>query len=107
MNEKRGTKRTPIELAASYGVPELEMEAQESLLLDVSKGGFCISSTKDIKVGTRLILQIEASPQKQVETTVKVVWSQLADGGIHYLIGVQLIDVDEDKALEIHRICSE
>ena len=51
MKEKRISKRSAIELAASFGIGEDPRPEREAKISDISEGGFCFISDSRPKVG--------------------------------------------------------
>lgn len=89
MNENRSYKRSPVELAASYGISEENFNQIGAKVHDVSVGGFCFSSEKNLKLGKVIDLVIELESSKQVQIPVKVVWVR-EEGGF-FRVGVEII----------------
>ena len=88
--EKRQSHRSPIELAASFGIPESLPDTEEAQTLDVSAGGFCISSPTMIPDNHPFFLAVDLNNNEQVTIQVKAVWSK--PQGDAFRVGVQIVD---------------
>ena len=105
MKEKRSSQRTPIELAASYGMLDDSNYAQSSSTINISGGGFCIKTDEPYKTGKEIQLSVQLSTKKYVIIDVKVAWCSKDPKGKKYLTGVQIIDAsgpDFDKFLDFY-----
>ncbi len=90
MAEKRQTKRSPIELAASYGIGEDPRPEREAKINNMSSGGFCFTSDSKLKVGERIQLAVDLDTIEDIIVMVKVVWVNISDQNGKYIIGVQI-----------------
>ena len=93
-NEKRKYKRSPIELAASYGIPEDDKAIQSSTVINISAGGFCFETKEKITPGTNIKLTVQMSSKKRVVLEVQCVWIKKDAGSKGYLAGVQIINAE-------------
>ena len=92
MVEKRTEKRSPIELAASYGIGEDSRPEREAKIYNMSSGGFCFTSDSKLRVGEEIQLAVALDTTDEVIITVKVVWVKKNDNNKKYTIGVQIIE---------------
>ena len=102
--EQRQSERSPIELAASYGIPEEIPETEEAKVQNISAGGFCIYSPKQIKNNQEFLLAVDLDHADQITVKVKSVWCQ--EEGEQYRVGVQIIDEqtpDVNRFLEFYQ----
>ena len=90
MSEKRILKRSPIELAASYGIPEDSLVMQEAKITNVSFGGFSFNSNEEMKVGQVIQLAVELDAENQVVIPVKVKWQNFDAATKLYQVGVSI-----------------
>jgi Tfp pilus assembly protein PilZ len=90
MNEKRVLKRSPIELAASYGIPEDLIIMREAKITNASFGGFSFFSKEQMKVGKTLQLAVEINNEEQAMVPVKVKWQKFDEGRQEYQVGVAI-----------------
>lgn len=108
MNEKRVYQRSPIELAASYGIPEDSNYSEKSTVINISGGGFCICSREKLPQGKEIQLAVKLNEHDYVIIDVRVVWAkQVGDTG-EYRLGVQIINStgeDFEKFLDFY--CTE
>ncbi len=98
MDNRRAHQRSPIELAASFGVPDDPRINKEAKINNISAGGFSFLSSEKLKAGAKLQLAIESSPEENISIAVKVMWvspykAEGADNstGLN-AIGVQIIE---------------
>ena len=90
MAEKRIEKRSPIELAASYGIEDDPRPEREAKINNMSSGGFCFASDNKLKVGERIQLAVDLDTVEEVVVNVKVVWVNKDQSGDKYIVGVQI-----------------
>lgn len=90
MSEKRILKRSPVELAASYGIPEDSLVMQEAKITNASFGGFSFFSKEEMKVGQILQLALELNDEEQVVVPVKVKWQKQDSAENQYQVGVAI-----------------
>ena len=105
---KRKSERSPIELAASYGIPQDLPDTEEAQVKDVSAGGFCIYSPKKIPEGKAFILAVDLDNNEQITVTVKAVWCQPEEE--RFRVGVQIMEEnspDLKRFLEFYNSLSE
>jgi len=105
MFEKRVSQRSPIEMAASYGIGEDPRPEREAKINNVSSGGFCFTSDCSLKVGQNLQLAIDLDTVDEVVIMVKVVWMQPLTGEGKCTVGVQIVEKegpDFDRFMEFY-----
>ena len=110
MNDKRHFKRSPIELAASFGVPEEQEIVSKGTVINISRGGICIKSKKPLRVGTEFMIAIEDEAD-EIGIGVKVVWSKKDKESNQFINGVTIVETSAeelDKFLDFYsRLSSE
>ena len=94
MGEKRKSKRTAVEMAASFGVDGSSLN-ENSSVKNVSQGGFCFQSEKLIEPGTNIKLAVELSDGDSITIKVQSVWYKKNEKKCNYMIGVQIVDTDD------------
>lgn len=92
MVEKRTEKRSPIELAASYGIGDDPRPGREAKIYNVSSGGFCFTSDSKLKVGEKIQLAVDLDTIDGIIIAVKIIWVKKNDDNKKYTIGVQIIE---------------
>ncbi|MBN1869761.1 MAG: PilZ domain-containing protein [Candidatus Omnitrophica bacterium] len=92
MFEKRSEKRSPIELAASYGMGDDPRPEREAKIFNMSSGGFCLTSDSKLKVGEEIQLAVDLDTTDEVMVSVKVIWVKKNDYNKQYTIGVQIVE---------------
>ncbi len=92
MFEKRVKKRSPIELAASYGIGEDPRPEREAKINNISFGGFSLTSDHALKVGQEIELAVDLDRADDVIIAVKVVWVKEVEKDKKYTNGVQIIE---------------
>ena len=92
MAEKRIEKRSPIELAASYGIGDDPRPEREAKIYNMSSGGFCFISDSKLKIGQEIQLAVDLDTKDEIIVTVKAVWVKENDDSKKYTIGVQIIE---------------
>jgi len=105
MFEKRTAQRSPIELAASYGIDEDPRPEREAKINNISSGGLCLTMNKKMAVGENIELAIELDTNDDVIVYAKVAWINKDDGDQHYTIGVQFVEKegpDFERFLEFY-----
>ena len=105
MFEKRADKRSPIELAASYGIGEDPRPEREAKISNISSGGFCFVSDNKLKEGEEIQLAIDLDTIEEVIVTVKIVWVKKIESEGKYTVGVQIIEKegpDFDRFVEFY-----
>jgi len=105
MAEKRTNQRSPIELAASYGIGEDPRPGREAKVNNISSGGLCFTSESKIKVGEEIELAVDLDTVEDVRILVKVVWVKKEESGGKYIIGVQITEKegpDFDRFIEFY-----
>ena len=90
MNDKRVERRSPIELAASYGIGEDPRPGRQAKINNMSSGGFCFASDHKLRIGEKVQLMIDLDTVEDVIITVKVVWVSRDENDRKYIIGVQI-----------------
>ena len=104
MSDKRIYQRAPVELAASYGVPEAE-DITNATVVNISKGGFCFQSAEPMETQTDIMLQLEIGNNQTIKIPVRTVWVKKIEGTEEYQVGVQITDAsnpDFDKFLDYY-----
>jgi Tfp pilus assembly protein PilZ len=93
MQEQRATRRHPIQLAASFGVAEDPYSDLNPQVLNISSGGFCISSLQKFKVNhpLQIVIQLDDEP---VTLNARVAWCQSEKKPSRYKVGVQLTETN-------------
>lgn len=94
MKDKRGSKRSAIELAASFGIGEDPRPEREAKISDISAGGFCFTSQSRPKIGEPFQIAVDLDTQDQVMVTVEAVWVQKIKNEKKYRVGVRLVESD-------------
>ena len=97
MTEKRANIRSPIELAASYGIGEDPRPEREAKISNISSGGFCITSEIQLKIGQIVNLAIDLDTTEDVIISVKVVWVKQGKTKKKFIIGVRIIEKDSPE----------
>lgn len=92
MVEKRREKRSPIELAASYGIGDDPRPGRGAKISNISSGGFCFISDSKLRVGEEIQLAVDLDTTDEVIVTVKVIWVTRSDKNKKYTIGVQIVE---------------
>ena len=90
MADKRQNKRSPIELAASYGIGEDLRPEREAKINNMSSSGFCFTSDDKLKIGEKIQLAVDLDTVEDVIITVKVVWVSKNNDNKKYVIGVEI-----------------
>ena len=90
MRERRIYQRTPVELAASFGMPEAEDFAKSNTVVNISQGGFCIESDKMLRIGTNIKLTVHLERKDNVTVNVRTVWNKKIGDTGKYKVGVQI-----------------
>lgn len=88
MIEKRQHQRSPIELAASYGIGEDNRPGRGAKINNVSSGGFCITSDDKLRIGEQVQLVVDLDTVEEVMITVKVIWVKKNEQNGKYIVGV-------------------
>lgn len=106
MKDKRTSKRSAIELAASFGIGEDPRPEREAKISDISEGGFCFISDSRPKVGATCQVAVDLDVREEVVVGVEVVWVQKIKDSKKYRVGVQLIESDGpefERFMEFYR----
>ncbi|MBI5416280.1 MAG: PilZ domain-containing protein [Candidatus Omnitrophica bacterium] len=104
--ERRTSRRSPIELAASFGIGEDPRPEREAKINDVSGGGFCFTSDHKLDKDEELQLAVDLDVLDQVVINVRVVWVEKITGAKGYRVGVRLIESDGpefERFMEFYR----
>lgn len=104
--ERRLSQRSPIELAASFGMGEDPRPEREGRISNISDGGFCFISRNKLKVGDEVQLAVDLDVREQAIISVEVVWVQKAEDAKSYRIGVRLLESegpDFERFMEFYR----
>ncbi len=91
MTEKRQHERSPIELAASFGIPPDERVS--GVTRDVSVGGLCIISAKKLKVDEIIEISIELEDDQSASVEARVCWCEPHENDT-FRVGVQVQESD-------------
>jgi len=105
MFEKRVNDRSPIELAASYGIGEDPRPDREVKINNISSGGLCLTLNNKMGIGEKIELAIELDTKDDIVVYAKVVWINQDEKSQKYKIGVQIIEKegrDYDRFLEFY-----
>jgi hypothetical protein len=105
MFEKRVNGRSPIELAASYGIGEDPRPDREAKINNISSGGFCLTLSNKMAIGEKIELAIDLDTKDDVIVYAKVVWVKKNERDQKYTIGVQIIEKegsDYERFLEFY-----
>ncbi|MEK7375686.1 MAG: PilZ domain-containing protein [Candidatus Margulisiibacteriota bacterium] len=92
MADKRVYIRSPIELAASFGIGEDSRPEREAKINNISSGGFCFTSEIKLRIGQEIDLAVDLDTMDEVVISVKVVWIKQAGSEKKYVVGVQIIE---------------
>ncbi|MCA9398506.1 MAG: PilZ domain-containing protein [Candidatus Omnitrophica bacterium] len=90
-DERRSYERSPIEMAASYGIPDADDITQDASLINMSGCGFCFETTKKLSKGDTLTLNIEFEKRKTANLDIKVIWIKQIKQSKNYLIGAEIL----------------
>ena len=105
MFEKRTNERSPIELAASYGIGEDPRPDREAKINNISLGGLCLTLNNKMAIGEKIELAIELDEKNDISVYTKVAWVKRDDKTQKYTIGVQVIEKegpDYERFLEFY-----
>jgi len=105
MFEKRSNDRSPIELAASYGIGEDPRPEREAKINNISSGGLCLTSNSKMGVGEGVELVIELDSKTDITVYADVVWVKKIENKEKYTVGVQIIEkegTDYERFLEMY-----
>lgn len=106
MKEKRISKRSAIELAASFGIGEDPRPEREAKISDISEGGFCFISDSRPKVGETCQIAVDLDVREQAVVNVEVVWVQKFKDARKYRVGVRIVESegpDFDRFMEFYK----
>lgn len=106
MVEKRAYKRSPIELAASYGIGEDSRPERRAKIRNMSCDGFCFTSHNRLRVGEEIQVAIDLDTVEEVIVAVKVVWIEKIENSGRHTVGVQVIEKegpDFERFAEFYR----
>ena len=105
MSEKRVSKRSPIELAASYGIGEDPRPEREVKINNISSGGLCLTLNNTMKIGEKIELVIDLDTKDDVIVYAQVAWVNKDEHNQKHIIGVQFIEKegpDYERFLEFY-----
>ncbi|OGX37196.1 MAG: hypothetical protein A3G91_05525 [Omnitrophica WOR_2 bacterium RIFCSPLOWO2_12_FULL_50_9] len=94
MSEKRKSRRSSIELVASFAVGDDAGPEHEAKIGDISLGGFCFDFSEKLKLGEELQVAVDLDLHEQIILNVKVVRVDEIKKGRKYRIGVQLTETE-------------
>jgi Tfp pilus assembly protein PilZ len=97
MSEKRGNKRSPVELAASFGVDAQALPSYEATVKNISQGGFCFQTKNQLRPDQILNLCVETDDKGRIQIDVKVVWVQSNVAKGESMVGVQLVNQNDEQ----------
>ena len=106
MTDKRAYIRSPIELAASFGIGDDPRPEREAKINNISSGGFCFTSEIQLKAGQVIDLAVELDTAEDVVISVKVVWVKKTESNKKFIIGVQIIEKEGpgfERFIEFYR----
>ena len=89
--EKRVYQRLPVQMAASYGMPEAKELIQKATVVNISGGGFCFISAQALEPGTQIRLRVEVRRHERVTIDVETVWSKKDQALGKYQVGVKIV----------------
>jgi len=92
MFEKRTNDRSPIELAASYGIGEDPRPEREAKVNNISSGGLCLTSDHKMGMGEGIELVVEIDSRTDITVFAEVVWIKKEEGKEKYTVGVQILE---------------
>ena len=92
MFEKRMNERSPIELAASYGIGEDPRPEREVKINNISSGGLCLTLNNKMSIGEKIELAIELDIRDEIFVYAKVAWISKDERTQKYTIGVQILE---------------
>ncbi len=105
-NNKRESERSPIELAASYGIAADADIYNEAIIKNVSEGGFAFQSKDNIQIGKEFSLEVELSDNEAFSLQVKAVWSRFNYDTDDFTIGVQIVEKSQEKLDKFNKFYS-
>ena len=94
MKDKRTSKRSAIELAASFGIGEDPRPARQAQVSGPAEGGLCLIAGPRPKVGAACQVAVDLDVREQVVVSVEVVWVQKLKDAKKYRVGVRIIESD-------------
>lgn len=94
MQNKRVYQRSPIELAASFGIPEELPYTQEATVVNISSGGFGFFTHEPIKPGRNILLCVDLENGAHSTIKVRSVWCKAVGDSGRFMAGVQIIETD-------------
>ncbi len=92
MSEQRRSRRSAIELAASFGIGDDPRPQREVKIDNISSGGFCFIAKQRLRPGQHLDVAVDLDLHDQVIVPVKVMWTQKMGKAGQYRIGVQIVE---------------
>lgn len=105
MFEKRTNDRSPIELAASYGIGEDPRPDREAKINNISSGGLGLTLNNKMRIGENIELVIELDTKDDIIVYAKVAWVNKNEHNQKFTIGVQIVEKegpDYDRFLEFY-----
>ena len=106
LKENRSSRRSSVELAASFGAVANEIISPSFRVIDVSTSGLSFISKEKIALGDMIELQVEITEKYSVTLKVKVIWIKYFRGHKEYRIGVQIIDKNTPDFQKFLEYCS-
>ncbi|MBP9853303.1 MAG: PilZ domain-containing protein [Candidatus Omnitrophica bacterium] len=105
MDNKRINQRSPIEMAASFGIPEDLPYTQEATIVNVSSGGFGFFTHEPIKAGKDILLCVDLGDDTLATIKVKSAWCKAVGDSGRFMVGVQILEgegPDYERFLEFY-----
>ena len=92
MTEKRSYQRSPIELAASYGIPDDPRVTSAVKIKNISAGGFAFTSPEKLKIGKEIKLSVDLEEGEPLILKARVAWCKPNENTEDYHVGVQILE---------------
>lgn len=105
MQNKRAYQRSPIELAASFGIEEDLPYTQEATVVNISSGGFGFFTHEPIKPGKNILLCVDLENGEQTTIKVNSVWCKAVGDSGRFIVGVKIAESrgrDLERFLEFY-----
>lgn len=90
MSEKRNENRSPIELAASFGIDGTQARTE-----NISISGVCIISNHKVKTNETIDLEVELNDTETVKVKARACWCEAVGDGT-YRVGVEVKKYDSE-----------
>ncbi len=92
MSEKRIHQRAPVKLTAQYCFASDPQSSQKATVINISAGGFCLTTLGRVNPGIDLIIAIELNGKKSVKINVRVIWCRPKVSSDEFMCGVKIND---------------